>query len=382
MDGLSSFDFRSQELYQAKLKRQRHFRSGIDAAQSAALYSDRRLITISGWVVAIIGLSLFTILQITRELPPEQIMVLAIVIAANFMVAAVLPFVQASSLPITVAIFWSANALNQVLQIAYFYFGPDRLLITQGVVPVLCIVICFQVIWGRTMLKPRHAKWCNGIYLLSFAAIAVSHTYIYWNQTSNHYAMLLMLITIVFVGTLVELLMALHARLLMAANHKLVNKNSLADVTVVNPARDALRLAGVRNSQQTIVGLEESLLRNRQLNVAQVELTNLSSVRRVENIAELRAIVENSKVRLEAALGGGVRVGFFPKARLIVWCDQSDHEFDSAVEDFADSIVGSAKKAGIGMMLQTVTLVADKTYSSRVLLEELAFLGMTKRLGQ
>lgn len=266
------------------------------------LHQERPRAVLSGALVTILSAGLLITAAAFRDLPGAVTLVFTIVIVGMCGLTLGLQFAPVRHL-YTLVVCWLTLIGGVIVgQLTNFYFGLERNLVLEGVSPVLMVVIPVTIVAARALLRARDAFWFNWVFISALALICLVHTALYWQVAEVHYAMVLMLVTVLLAAPLTDLLMDQHFKVQFAALQAMERRiaSISAEAAAARQERNIDALTGSFNRSGIIFSLENSLQHQSQTAVARLSLSNTHSLR--QNLGE--AGLDQALVAMAQALKG------------------------------------------------------------------------------
>ncbi len=242
----------------------------------SVLQADRRLVMLGGWMIAALTLMLLAIGLLRHPVLDAQSIAWCAAAAVILGLALWLQLAPRHQLYHIIFIWVVVIDLIIVGQLTNFYFGVERELVLMGTIPVLMLGVLVAVVAARAMLLARDANQLNLTVLALLSLMTATHALLYWDDAQTHYAMLLMMATVMIAGPLCELLMRFHFRVQSRAERAL--RAALADARF--QANELQRqgltdsVTGLLNRRGILESVDASLAENPMTGIARITMAN------------------------------------------------------------------------------------------------------------
>ena len=357
---------------------QRLAQSG-DAARAAiaeAMYQDRKMLALGGWLIAALAIALLAITVLVRGVAsPWQLAVWSLGVGAIVVLAAMLHTAGRDRL-YGIMLAWVALIhLFIAAQLANFYFGVERALILKGTSPVLMLAVPVAIIGARSMLKAADATRLNLALIAAMLLIIGLHALLYWNQAETHYAMLLMFATAGIAAPLCELLMRQHFRLQFSAEQSL--RAALTEArhealeaerrTLLDPVTELMSRQGIQQS------LDAALIDNKMTGIAQFSISNLAGLR--EKHPSLDPLLQRLAAELRQASGPEYRLGRMDGGDFHLWgrCDEPEAAWEARCLAIAAQASAAMRETGLPVSLSCGAGLYPQRHDRAFALEDVSF---------
>ncbi len=343
----------------------------------SVLQADRKLVVLGGWMIAALALALLGIGLLRHPVLDAQSVAWCSATAVIVLMALWLQLAPRHQLYNIIFVWVVVIDLIIVGQLTNFYFGVERALILSGTIPVLMLGVLVVVVAARAMLVARDANQLNLSVLALLSLMTTIHALLYWDEAETHYAMLLMMATVMIAGPLCELLMRHHFRVQSRAERAL--RAALADARF--QANEAQRqgltdaLTGLLNRRGILESVDAALAEHPMTGIARIAMANPAALRKHLGEEALQGLIRQLAEALATQAMPDARLGHRGDGEFDLWgpWKQGEEAWDQHCREIAVKAQDSLLQDELPLKLNVAGGLFERMTDCAIALEEIHF---------
>lgn len=343
----------------------------------SVLQADRKLVVLGGWMIAALTLALLGIGLLRHPILDAQSIAWCSAATVIVLLALWLQLAPRHQLYHIIFIWVVVIDLIIVGQLTNFYFGVERQLILSGTIPVLMLGVLVVVVAARAMLMARDANQLNLSVLALLSVMTTIHALLYWDEAETHYAMLLMMATVMIAGPLCELLMRHHFRVQSRAERAL--RAALADARF--QANEAQRqgltdaLTGLLNRRGILESVDAALAEYPITGIARIAIANPAALGQHLGEEGLQGLIRQLAEALCAQALPDWRLGHRGEGEFDLWgpWQEDEESWDQISREIASKMQEQFLQEEIPLKLNVAGALFERMTDCAIALEDIHF---------